>query len=148
MPQSITTTILLSILAMFFQTVPDRKLDAPTTYTLGPGDQVMIRAVDVEEIDSRQPLPIDSRGNINLPVVGRMQAGGLTTEELEAAIGSRLEKYVNRPDVTVTLTELRSQPVSVLGSVQMPGVHQLQGQKTLFEVLSLAGGLRSTPGIR
>jgi polysaccharide export outer membrane protein len=53
---------------------------------------------------------------------------------------------VNRPDVSVSLVELRSQPISVLGSVQTPGVHQLQGQKNLFEVLSLAGGLRPDAG--
>ncbi|MEI9812397.1 MAG: SLBB domain-containing protein [Acidobacteriota bacterium] len=41
---------------------------------------------------------------------------------------------------------MRSQPISVLGSVQTPGVHQLQGQKTLFEILSVAGGLRPDAG--
>jgi polysaccharide export outer membrane protein len=46
----------------------------------------------------------------------------------------------------VYLGEMKSQPVSVLGDVQTPGVHQLQGQKTLFEVLSLAGGLRPEAG--
>ena len=110
----------------------------PTTYTLGADDQIVIRAVDVGEIDDK-PVRIDSRGNINLPIAGHIQAAGLTTEELERAIEERLKKYLNEPDVSVSLVELRSQPVSVLGSVQTPGVHQLQGQKNLFEVLSLAG---------
>jgi polysaccharide export outer membrane protein len=121
------------------------KPEAPTTYTLGSGDQLVIRAVDVEEIDNK-PVVIDTRGNINLPIVGRIHAAGLTPEGLETEIGTRLKKYVNDPDVTVALAELRSQPISVLGSVQSPGVQQLQGQKTLFEVLSLAGGLRSDAG--
>ena len=121
------------------------KSEAATTYTLGAGDQIVIRAVDIEEIDNK-PVLIDTRGNINLPMVGRIHAAGLTTEELESEIKTRLKKYLNEPDVTVALAELRSQPVSVLGSVQTPGVHQLQGQKTLFEVLSLAGGLRPDAG--
>jgi polysaccharide export outer membrane protein len=139
---------------MLFQAAPPAKVtnpdgpsksEAPTTYTLGSGDQIVIRAVDVEEIDNK-PVLIDTRGNINLPMVGRIHAAGLTTEELETEIETRLKKYLNDPDVTVALAELRSQPVSVLGSVQTPGVHQLQGQKTLFEVLSLAGGLRPDAG--
>ena len=78
--------------------------------------------------------------------MGRIQASGLTTEQLEAAIAGRLKKYLVKPDVSVYLTEMRSQPVSFLGQVQNPGVHQLQGQKNLFEVLSLAGGFRPEAG--
>jgi len=144
----------LIVMLMLFQAAPPAKLaesggpskpEAPTTYTLGSGDQIVIRAVDIEEIDNK-PVLVDTRGNINLPIIGRIHAAGLTPEELETEIETRLKKYVNDPDVTVALAELRSQPISVLGSVQTPGVHQLQGQKTLFEVLSLAGGLRPDAG--
>lgn len=121
------------------------KSEAPDTYTLGPGDQIVIRVPDLEEIDNKS-VPIDMKGNINLPQVGRIQASGLTTEQLEDAIADRLKKVLVNPDVSVYLTEMRSQPVSVLGEVQTPGVHQLQGQKNLFEVLSLAGGLRPDAG--
>jgi polysaccharide export outer membrane protein len=117
----------------------------PDTYTLGPGDQIIVRVLDLEEIDNK-PVPIDLRGSINLPVAGRIQASGLTTERLEAAIAERLKKVLVKPDVSVYLAEMRSQPVSLLGQVQTPGVHQLQGQKNLFEVLSLAGGLRQEAG--
>ena len=112
---------------------------------LGAGDQIVVKAVDVEEFDGKT-IPIDARGNIALPKVGKIHAAGLTTEQLEAEINQRLKKYVIEPDVTVFLAELHSQPISVLGSVQSPGVHQLQGQKTLFEVLSVAGGLRTDAG--
>jgi polysaccharide biosynthesis/export protein len=122
-----------------------RQSAMPTTYTLGTDDQIVIRAVDVEEIDNK-PVRIDTRGNINLPLVGHIEAAGLTTDELEKKIAERLKTYVNVPDVSVSVVDLRSQPISVLGSVQTPGVHQLQGQKSLFEVLSLAGGLRPDAG--
>jgi polysaccharide export outer membrane protein len=137
------TFSLLAFLPLLFQAAPPKP--APDTYTLGPGDQIVIRVPDIEEIDNKT-VPIDLKGNINLPSVGRIQASGLNTEQLEAAIADRLKKYLVKPDVSVYLSEMRSQPVSVLGQVQSPGVHQLQGQKNLFEVLSLAGGLRPEAG--
>ena len=113
---------------------------------LGPGDQILIRAIDLEEIDNK-PVLIDRRGNINLPIVGQLKAAGLTPDQLEDAIKLRLTKVLRRPpDVTVSLMEVHSQGVSVLGAVNTPGVHQLQGDKTLFEVLSLAGGLHADAG--
>jgi polysaccharide export outer membrane protein len=118
---------------------------APSTYTLGPGDQIVVRASHVEEITDK-PIPIDSRGSIDLPMIGRILAAGLTTEQLKAAIQLGLKKYLVDPDVSVYLFEMRSQPISVLGSVQKPGVHQLQVEKTLYEVLSLAGGLQENSG--
>ena len=85
-------------------------------------------------------------GNISLPMVGRLHATGLTAEELEVQIKNRLKKYLQEPDVTVSITEFKSQPISIFGAVQKPGVHQLQGRKNLFEVLSLAEGLRIDAG--
>lgn len=136
------TFCLLAALPLFFEAPPPL---APDTYTLGPGDQIVVRVPDLEEIDNKT-VPIDMKGDINLPSVGRIRASGLSTEQLEAAIADRLKRVLVKPDVSVYLTEMRSQPVSVLGQVQNPGVHQLQGQKNLFEVLSLAGGLRQEAG--
>lgn len=136
---------LFALLPLLFQTPPPPPALAPDTYTLGPGDQIVVRVPEFEEIDSK-PVPIDLKGTVNLPSIGRLQASGLTTEQLESAIAGRLKKYLVKPDVAVYLTEMRSQPVSLIGEVQNPGVHQLQGQKNLFEVLSLAGGLRQEAG--
>ncbi len=118
---------------------------APDTYTLGPGDQIVVRVPNVEEI-SDKAVPIDLHGDVDLPMAGRIHAAGLSTGQLASAVAERLTKYLVDPDVSVYLAEMRSQPVSVLGSLKDPGVHQLQGQKTLFEVLSLAGGLREDAG--
>jgi polysaccharide biosynthesis/export protein len=119
--------------------------EAPSSYVLGPDDQVTIQAPDAEEI-SDKPVRIDMRGNINLPMIGRIQAGGLTAEELETELKKRLKRYLQDPDLTVSITEFRSQPISILGAVKSPGVHQLQGRKNLFGVLSLAGGLGDDAG--
>ena len=137
------TLSFLTALSLFVDTPP--VVPPPDTYTLGPGDQIVIRVPDFEEIDNKT-VPIDLKGTVNLPEVGRIQASGLTTEQLEAVITEHLKRYLVKPDVSVYLTEMRSQPVSILGQVQSPGVHQLQGQKNLFEVLSLAGGLRQEAG--
>jgi polysaccharide export outer membrane protein len=116
-------------------------------YALGPDDQVSIRALHAEEI-SDKPVQIDGEGFLKLPLVGRVKASGLTVEELESELTERLKTYINDPQVSVTITEFRSQPISVLGSVNAPGVIQLRGRKTLVEVLSMAGGLRPDAGYR
>src|ERR1700722_14409605 len=78
----------------------------PDTYTLGPGDQIIVRVLDLEAIDNK-PVPIDLRGSITLPVAGRIQASGLTNELMEAAIAERLKKVLVSPDVSVYLAEMR-----------------------------------------
>lgn len=120
-------------------------IQRPTSYILGPGDLVGVSALDLEELDDRKAR-IDLKGEINLPSVGRVRAAGLTVEQLEASITERLRAILQQPTVTVSIDEYRSQPVSVLGAVGSPGVIQLQGRKTLFEVLSQAGGLRNDSG--
>jgi polysaccharide export outer membrane protein len=86
------------------------------------------------------------RGSINVPLAGRLQAAGLTVEQLEVALTARLTEYFKTPVVTVSVFEFRSQPVSVIGAVNTPGVHQIRGRKTLFEVISEAGGLKNEAG--
>ncbi len=120
-----------------------KKLDSG--YVLGPDDQIVIRAIDSPEI-SDKPFLIGLDGNITLPLIGRVEAGGLTVEQLETTLNTRLKKYVQDPQVSVTVMEFRSQPVSVFGAVTKPGVVQLRGPKTLYEVLSMAGGTSETAG--
>jgi polysaccharide export outer membrane protein len=131
--------------ATLMQAVETPALAPPSLYTLGVGDQLMIRAVSVEELGT-EPIRIDSSGMIDLPMVGRFEVAGKTAEALEVEIESRLKRYVKYPDVSISVKETQSHPVSVLGAVQTPGVYQIQGAQTLFQVLSLAGGLRPDAG--
>lgn len=117
----------------------------PGQYLLGPDDQVSIWALGAEEIPDR-PFRIDPQGYLDLPMVGRVRCAGLTTEQLGAELSRKLAAFVKQPQVTVSIVELRSQPVSVMGAVGTPGVHQVSGRKTLIEVLSLAGGLHQDSG--
>ena len=118
---------------------------APANYILGPDDLLTLSVPDLEEI-SNKPVRIDIRGDITLPILGKVHGSGLTTEQLASEIGARLKRVLRDPEVVVSVVEFRSQPVSVLGAVGSPGVHQLEGHKTLYEVLSGAGGLRADAG--
>ncbi|MBL8210408.1 MAG: polysaccharide biosynthesis/export family protein [Bryobacterales bacterium] len=120
--------------------------DQTTTYILGPEDTISVAVQDLEELKDLKPVRIDLRGFINIPVAGRVKASGLTVEQLEASLRKQFLSVLQEPEVTVTVTEFRSQPVSILGAVRTPGVHQVHGRKTLYEILSLAGGLNPDAG--
>lgn len=123
----------------------DNASEPASSYTLGPDDQIMVRALHVPEIPDK-PIRIEADGSIHLPLVGRVEAGGMTTWRLESELARALKAYLQEPEVSVELVEQRSQPVSVLGAVKNPGSYQLHGARTLIEVLSLAGGADADAG--
>ena len=114
-------------------------------YLLGPQDSLLIRVADETEIPAG-PYEIDLDGNLLVPDVGTIHAAGITVRQLQAEITQRLKSLLQRPIVTISVAEYHSQRVSVLGAVASPGVHQIQGRKTLYEVISEAGGLRQDAG--
>jgi polysaccharide export outer membrane protein len=116
-----------------------------STYLLGPDDSVDISGPELTEV-ANKPVRIDSDGNIQVPPAGHVHVAGLTVQQAEQALNKALSTYIRQPQVAVTITELRSQPVSVLGAVNAPGIHQVQGHKTLLEMISLAGGIRPDAG--
>lgn len=127
------------------QTVTAVQKQVSTDYVLGPDDLITIQALGVEEL-SAKPIGVDTGGHIDLPLVGRLKVSGLTLEQLKAELISRLKVYVKEPDVAISVSEFRSQPVSILGYVNSSGVHQLQGRKRLAEIMSLTGGMRPEAG--
>ncbi|QOY90866.1 polysaccharide biosynthesis/export family protein [Paludibaculum fermentans] len=112
---------------------------------LGAGDQVIIRAMHVAEI-SDKPIRIGDDGTLQLPLIGRIKAAGLTVNELSDQMRKRLAEFLVEPEVAVELVEMKSHPVSVIGALVTPGVYQLHGQKRLLEMISGAGGLRDDAG--
>ena len=114
-------------------------------HTLGPHDEIIIHVAGSDETRD-SPIRIGPDGYINIPLAGRFLAAGSTVEELEIKLAARLARYLRDPRVTVSVERFRSQPVTVLGAVRAPGVYQVEGQKTLLEVLSLAGGVRDDSG--
>jgi polysaccharide export outer membrane protein len=134
-----------AISAVIQKSAVEPPTETATTYVLGPDDVIALKALDADEI-SNPSIRIDPSGYISLPMLGRVAAGGLTVQALEKDLSTRLRTYVREPVVAVSVVEYRSQPVSVIGTVGQPGVHQLEGRKTLIEILAKAGGLRPEAG--
>jgi polysaccharide export outer membrane protein len=138
----------LLALPAFTQTAEPVAETAPgvrSAYRLGAEDVISIKVTDAEEI-SEKSLRIGDSGFISLPMVGRVRAAGVTVDELQKELEARLKVYIRTPEVSINLIEMKSQPVSIIGAVKSPGVQQLQGRKTLVEMLSLAGGIREDAG--
>lgn len=116
-----------------------------STYLLGVDDQLEISEPELAELGVK-PTRIDGDGDMEVPLVGRVHVSGLTVQQVEQELNKALGTYVRHPQVAVSVAEVRSQPVSVLGEVNTPGIHQVQGHKTLLEMLALAGGVRPDAG--
>lgn len=116
-----------------------------STYVLGPDDQLEISGLELTEFGDK-PVRIDGDGDVQAPLVGRIHVAGLTVQQVEQQLNKALSKYIREPRAVVSVAEVRSQPVSVLGAVNTPGVHQVQGHKTLMEMLAMAGGIRQDAG--
>jgi polysaccharide export outer membrane protein len=116
-----------------------------TNYVLGPEDQITVRVFAADDIPDR-PAQIANDGMVTLPMIGQVHAAGLTVEQLQAALVTAYKKYFKDPQVTVQVNDFRSQPVSVAGNVNTPGVVQLRGNRNLMEVIGQAGGLRADAG--
>ncbi|MBP7571317.1 MAG: polysaccharide biosynthesis/export family protein [Acidobacteria bacterium] len=121
------------------------KAAAGRDYRIGSDDELTVNVMQAPELN--RTTRVTEEGLISLPLVGSVQAGGLTSVELEAAIEESLaRRYIKDPEVTVLVTEVRSRPVSVGGAVNRPGIQQARGTTRLLDVISLAGGLRNDAG--
>ena len=118
----------------------DPSVGLGANYIIGPEDVLDIEVFDVPEL--HKIVRVSNDGVIALALIGRVKAVGLTTEQLRQQLEARYgENYVQKPQVTVFVTEFHAQPVSVIGAVEKPGIYQLTGRRTLIEMLSTAGGL-------
>jgi polysaccharide export outer membrane protein len=115
------------------------------SYVLGSNDRIVVRCVNADEF-SATPVRIDNDGQVTLPFVGRIELAGLTVTDAEKQLTDQLSKFIQHPQIQLNVVESHSQPVSVFGAVRNPGSYQLEGRKTLAEILSMAGGLRPDAG--
>jgi polysaccharide export outer membrane protein len=116
-----------------------------STYLLGADDELQISGPELDE-NANKSVRVDGEGDIQVPLVGRVHVAGLTVQQAEKELNKRLSKYIKNPQAALDVKELRSQPASVLGAVNTPGVHQVSGRKTLLEMISMAGGIRPDAG--
>ena len=111
-------------------------------YPLGSGDVLKIM------VFQHPDLSIESRiadsGRITFPLLGTLQVGGLSTDQAERLIARGLQEggFLRDPQVSIQVSQFRSQQVSVLGNVNRPGRYPMDAQTMrLSEVLALAGGV-------
>ncbi len=114
----------------------------PSDYVIGPGDLVNVQVFDVPEM-SRE-LRVSQTGTIGIPLVPvRLQVAGLTEIQTERKITEVLEAngLISHPEVSVTVKEKKSRPITVVGAVAHPMVYEADRQVTLIDVLAQAGGI-------
>ena len=105
---------------------------------IGPDDSITIVALNCEPIS--KTWRVGTSGDLNLPMAGTIQAAGMTENQFAQTVAERLKKFIIDPHVNAWVSDLRSQPVTITGAVDKPGVYQITGNKNLFEILLMAGG--------
>lgn len=130
--------ILAALIALVLFPQPGASAPAQD-YRIGPGDVLKITVYGHEDLSRLSVIAAD--GRMPFPLIGEVQANGLSPTELEGRLRELLAKdYLVNPQVTVSIQEYRSQKVFVLGDAEKPGTYALTGRSTLLDVLSQAGG--------
>ncbi len=119
--------------------VPASAASSLDEYRIGPADVLQVTVWRNEQLSREVPVRPD--GRISLPLLNDVQAAGLTAVELRDQIARRLKEFVTAPDVTVTVKEINSLKVNVLGQVEKPGVIEVKQRVSVLEAIALAGGL-------
>lgn len=123
---------------VFFFIVFSSLVFAQTDYQIGPEDVLIIHVYEEEDLSIE--VRVSSDGYITYPLLGRVQAVGLTVYEVEQKLVDLLAKdYLVNPQVTVFVKEYSS--IYVLGEVHKPGPYNLVPNTTLMKAISMAGGL-------
>jgi polysaccharide biosynthesis/export protein len=107
-------------------------------YKIGPQDVVRIDVWKEPEIT--RTIPVRPDGKISLPLLNDVQAAGLSAHELATTISKGLEKFINNPQVTVTVMEINSRRVYCTGEVTRTGAIPLLPNMTVLQALSSCGG--------
>jgi len=110
----------------------------PNKYLIGPEDVLFVRVW--RENDFTMAVAVRPDGKITMPLVGEVQAAGQTPLQLTKALTEQLTKFINNPDVTVFVTEVRSKKYYILGEVGRQGSFALVTPTTVLDALSNAGG--------
>src|SRR5206468_1030489 len=120
---------------------------SPHDYVIGNGDVIDVEVFDVKEL-SRE-VRVSQTGSIGIPLVPvRLHVAGLTEIQTEQKIAEVLEAngLVTHADVSVTVKEHKSKPITVVGAVSHPMVYQADRPVTVLEVLAEAGGVANDAG--
>jgi polysaccharide export outer membrane protein len=116
-----------------------KEYDTPVGFLLGPEDELEITVWKNLELSRITAIRPD--GLISMPLIGDIQAAGLTADALAQRITERLKQYfATTPAVSVSVKTINSYSVFVLGEVAKPGKYQLKSYITVLQAISTAGG--------
>jgi protein involved in polysaccharide export with SLBB domain len=125
---------------------PLDRIPVPANYVLGPGDELLIHVWGKIDLDTR--ATVDRNGQIFVPTIGALTVAGLPYEQLQSFLRSAFAKLYKDFDLNVTLGQLRSIQVFVLGSARQPGVYTISSLSTLVNALFASGGPSATGTMR
>ena len=113
---------------------------------IGTGDLVDVSLYGIQDFKAEARVGSDQQ--ISLPMLGSVTVGGLTTEQAEKLIATKLvaARLYNDPQVTVFVKEYASEGISVMGEVLKPGIYELLGGRRLYDAISAAGGMTPKAG--
>ena len=109
-----------------------------TSNTLGPGDLVEVRVF--QEPDHSGIWRVSPEGTIDYPLCGKVALEGRTTSTAADSLRECLTRYLRRPQVSVLIREYNSKKIFVFGEVQKPGTFPHDGEMTIIQAITLAGG--------
>ncbi|HVP65138.1 MAG TPA: polysaccharide biosynthesis/export family protein [candidate division Zixibacteria bacterium] len=110
------------------------------TYVIGESDVLSINVW--HEPDLTRVVPVRTDGKITLPLIGELQASGMTVEQLRSTIATKLKSVLEAPEVTVIVQEARSQYFTLVGKVMKPGSYPLAQRLTVLDGIALGGGFK------
>jgi len=116
-------------------------------YLIGPDDLLSVSVLESAELS--RDVRVVSDGTISLPLLAEhVHVAGLSLAQAEALLKNKYREggILNDPNITISLKELESRPVTVMGSVRNPGVFQVSGQVRLMRLISMAGGFGEDAG--
>ncbi|WP_374555909.1 polysaccharide biosynthesis/export family protein [Thermomonas sp.] len=114
--------------------------EGATDYRIGAQDLLQVSVFGVQDLDKE--VRVNSNGQVSLPLIGGVMAGGRTIPELEAELAKKYaEGFLQNPQVSVFVKEYASQRITLEGAVSKPGIYPITGKTTLLQSIALAGGV-------
>lgn len=107
-------------------------------YALTPGDEVAIDLLADDRLN--RTIRVDYDGGFQFPYVGRVQAEGLTTTDLQRKLSGVLAEYYTEPNLTVNLVSEEQQYFTMVGEARAPGRYPIQPNMRIIDAVALAGG--------
>jgi len=109
-------------------------------YMLGEADILRINVWKEPEI-SQNNISVQPDGMISMPLIGLVRVSGMTVSQVEEMLSAKLKRFIDKPQVTVTVVEVRSKSVYLTGEVARPGVYSLVSATNVAQLVVRAGGL-------